>query len=136
MKPFLKWAAIVLGVLVALIMVFAIVVVVSVNGRANTIYADTGSPVDVQSDADSLANGEHIWITRGCGDCHGEHGEGGVFIDDPAIGTLYAANLTSADVKPHRRGPVWRALRASVAIASGSSCFGATASSPAWDLCR
>jgi NTE family protein len=26
------------------------------------------------------------------------------------------ANLTSADVKPHRRGSVWRALRASVAI--------------------
>ena len=26
------------------------------------------------------------------------------------------ANLTNADVQPHRRGPVWRALRASVAI--------------------
>ncbi len=41
------------------------------------------------------ARGEHIVTTRGCMDCHGVDLAGKVIADDPVVGTIWGANLTS-----------------------------------------
>jgi cytochrome c553 len=44
---------------------------------------------------DALDRGEHLVVAiTGCTSCHGEDLGGLVSIDDPAIGTIYASNLT------------------------------------------
>lgn len=42
-----------------------------------------------------LERGRHILATRGCTDCHSADMGGRLFIDDPAMGTFHASNLTS-----------------------------------------
>ena len=97
MKFFLNKLGIGLAGLVVLILIFAMVVRVSVNSRANKTYDVTVASIEVPSDAESIARGEHVFITATCVDCHGDNLAGGIFIDDPAIGKLYAANLTSGE---------------------------------------
>lgn len=38
--------------------------------------------------------GAHLYVTRGCGDCHGPAAEGAAVIDVPPMGTIVAPNLT------------------------------------------
>lgn len=42
----------------------------------------------------NVANGQHLLLTRGCVECHGEGLRGSKFFDDPEIATLSAPNLT------------------------------------------
>lgn len=94
MKRFLRWLAIILGGLVMLLILAALGVFILSNGRINQRYDFAVAEIAIPSDADSLAQGEHIAITRGCIDCHGEDLGGDVFLDEaPAF--LYASNLTS-----------------------------------------
>lgn len=94
MKKISKWFGIVLLGLVGLLaLVFAIVFVAS-NSRMNKVYDVSVQAVAVPADAEAIALGKHLSVTRGCADCHHENLGGGVFIDDPAIGTLYATNIT------------------------------------------
>ncbi len=48
----------------------------------------------IPADAESLARGEHIAITRGCTDCHAKDLGGRVLVDAFPIGRLAAPNLT------------------------------------------
>jgi mono/diheme cytochrome c family protein len=48
----------------------------------------------VPTDADAVARGEHIAITRGCTECHGKDLGGKVLVDALPIGRLAAPNLT------------------------------------------
>ncbi len=48
----------------------------------------------VPGGADAVARGEHLAITRGCTDCHGEDLGGRVMMDVPAIGRMAGPNLT------------------------------------------
>jgi cytochrome c553 len=50
--------------------------------------------IAIATDAAAPARGQHIAITRGCTDCHGQDLGGRVVIDSPALGTLSATNLT------------------------------------------
>ena len=94
MKRFLRWVAIILGGLVLLLVLAALGVLIATNGRVNQVYDFPVEEIRILTDADSLAQGEHIAVTRGCMDCHGEDLGGQVFMDAPP-GFFYASNLTS-----------------------------------------
>jgi mono/diheme cytochrome c family protein len=95
MKKVLKWVGIVLGALVGLVIIAMAVVYIVSSIRFNKTYDVTPSVVDVPSDSSSIERGHHLVTIRGCTDCHGADLAGKVMIDDPALGTIYAANLTS-----------------------------------------
>lgn len=96
MSRLLKYTSIALGALVLLIAV----------GVAS-LYAWSGAAVAKReplpthafvapTDSASIARGEHV--TKAlvkCGDCHGADFGGGMVIDDPGIGFIYAPNLTN-----------------------------------------
>ncbi len=53
--------------------------------------------LELPIDSTSLAWGRHVSITRGCTECHGADLGGKVVLDDPAMGMVYAANLTEGE---------------------------------------
>ena len=91
----LKWLGIALAGLAGLLIVAAALVFFLSESRINKTYVISVNTVPVGADAETLARGEHLAITRGCTDCHGANLAGGAFIDDPAIGRISASNLTS-----------------------------------------
>jgi cytochrome c553 len=94
MKRLVKWVGIALGGVVA-VLVLALIAVYGVSEyRMSRTFHVPDATLALRSDPATLARGEHFVKTRGCTDCHGENLAGGPFIDDPAIGTLYASNLT------------------------------------------
>jgi mono/diheme cytochrome c family protein len=95
MKRILKWIGRILGVLLLLIVVAGIGVFLVSNGRINKTYDITVDTIPIPNDAEAIAQGEHIALTRGCADCHGADLAGDILLDDPAIGTIYTTNLTS-----------------------------------------
>jgi mono/diheme cytochrome c family protein len=90
----LKWIGIVLGALVGLIVVAGLVVFLVSNGKINKTYTVPTHDLTIPTDAASIAEGERLATFRGCRGCHSDNVAGGVFIADPALGTIYAANLT------------------------------------------
>ncbi|MCC6433342.1 MAG: c-type cytochrome [Gemmatimonadaceae bacterium] len=52
-------------------------------------------PLVVPTDSASIARGQHLATIRGCVDCHATDFGGTMILDDPAIGRLGGANLTS-----------------------------------------
>ncbi len=95
MRKLMKWIGIIVGVVVGLLVVAFVGVTVASNARINKTYDIAVAPVSVPTDAEAVALGEHLSVIRGCSDCHYANFGGGVFLDDPALGTLYATNLTS-----------------------------------------
>lgn len=95
MQKLLKFVGMTLGALVLLVFV----------GVAG-LYAWTGAelkkkePIPTHAftaptDSASIARGEHFVKALGkCGDCHGQDFGGDTLIDDPAVGFIYASNLT------------------------------------------
>ncbi len=97
MRKLLKWIGIVLGGLVGLFILAFVIVLIASNSRMNKTYDIQVETVAVPADAEAIALGEHLAVIRGCTDCHYKNLGGGIFIDDPALGTLYAANLTPGE---------------------------------------
>ena len=95
MKKLLKWIGILLGIVILLLVVAAGAIFGMSNASFNKVYAVDPPPVTVPAaDSSVLAHGAHIAAIRGCTECHGDNVGGKVFIDDPALGTLLASNLT------------------------------------------
>lgn len=76
--------------LVALFVVFALV---SSRLRRSRHYEVTVRDVAPVSGEAALAEGKRLYLSRGCGECHGQRAEGRVVIDGPP-GLLVASNLT------------------------------------------
>ncbi len=95
MKKVLKWVGIVLAVLIGLVIIAAITVIVASSSRINATYDIQVESIEIPTDEEAIAQGEHIATIRGCIDCHKGDFSGDVFIDDPAIGQLNASNLTA-----------------------------------------
>lgn len=95
MGKILKWIGIVLGAIIGLIVVALVVVFVVSGYRMNKTYGIAVESVSVPTGAESIAQGEHLAVTRGCTDCHGENLAGQVFLEDSALGRIVAANLTA-----------------------------------------
>lgn len=71
-------------------------------------------PIPALDDSAAIATGRHLAVTRGCADCHGANYGGKTFIDDPMMGTITGANLTSGrgGIGAHYTDADWvRALR-------------------------
>ena len=92
----LKWVGIVIGALIALIVVAAVVLWFVAGAKINRTHDIQVNPVEVPTDAASIAHGEHIVKSFGlCIECHGDNLQGDVMEDDPVFGRLVAKNLTS-----------------------------------------
>ncbi len=107
MKRVVKWVGIVLGSLVGVVAVAVGVMVGISMSRQATIYDVHVAPIDLPTDEASLAEGERLFMARGCGDCHGEDGTGHVVMDAPPA-RVVGTNLTTAT----RGWPVEDHLRA------------------------
>ena len=92
----LKWIGIVLGVLVVLIVVAYGTVYMISESRFDQTFDIQPQAVAIPTDEASLAEGERLFISRGCSDCHGENLAGNIFINDPAPGVLAGANVILA----------------------------------------
>lgn len=97
MKKVLKWTGIVLGGLVCLVVVALAVVYGMSEYRMTRTYQVAVANLVVPTDAETIARGRHIAVTRGCIDCHGENLGGGTVIDLPPVARLFATNLTSGE---------------------------------------
>lgn len=87
-----------LGAVVVLIAVLAGFVFVRSNSMIAERFAVPREPVNISADSVTLARGEHLVKVIGkCTDCHGENLGGKLFFDDPAMGHLYAPNLTRGE---------------------------------------
>lgn len=96
MKKILKWTGIVLGSLVVLVLMALAVVYVITNGRMNEAYeVDPVALTLPPPDSALIARGAHLADIRACTGCHGENLAGDIMVDDPALGRISAANLTS-----------------------------------------
>ena len=94
----LKWAGIVLGGLIALIIIAVVVVWFVVGGRLSKTYDVQPATVAIPADAPSEASGWPLFLVEvACQECHGENLGGDVMSDDPVFGRLVARNLTSGN---------------------------------------
>jgi mono/diheme cytochrome c family protein len=94
MKMLLKWALRGLGVVLLLVLgVAAFGWIQTERGLARRYVVDA-APLAVARDAATVAEGAHLFATRGCADCHGKDAAGGLFMDAGPVGQLHAPNLT------------------------------------------
>ncbi len=97
MRRALKWTGIVLGSLVGLVVLVLGVVYSLTEIRIRKSYEVPISAFTVHNSPEIVAQGRHIAVIRGCVDCHAASFGGEIFIDEPAIGRLFASNLTSGE---------------------------------------
>ena len=94
MKSVIKWAGIVLGGIVGLVLIIGAVLYGLGQSRLTKTYQVEPGQVHFPDDAESLEEGKRIFQYRGCEACHGEELEGLVYLDNPAIGQVITPNLT------------------------------------------
>lgn len=94
LKTILKWFKFaVIALLVVLVAAYLVIYVMS-QRRMEKTYSYTDAEIEIPTDSISLAKGKHIYQIRGCQDCHGEKGEGSVFMNSKMLMELTAPNLT------------------------------------------
>lgn len=97
MKRLLRWAGVILGTLVGLVVVAYGVVYVLSERVMRRVYEVPRVTLSIPTDAASIAEGRRLAVVRGCfAGCHGREGEGAVLFDQPLIARLVAPNLTTA----------------------------------------
>lgn len=107
MKRFLKWTAIVL----CSVVVVALAVIYGVSEyRLRQTFDVASASIQIPTDSLSLANGRHIFETRGCTGCHGAGLAGKVFFDEPFLVRLVAPNVPDA-IKGYTEQDLVRLLR-------------------------
>jgi len=94
MKKIFKWFGIVLGSLIGLVVLVGFTFFMIGNASLNKKYEFPPSNIAIPTDEASIEKGKHIADTL-CRDCHGQGLSGGNMINDPVLGILDAANLTS-----------------------------------------
>jgi len=97
MQRLLKWTGITLGGLVVLAVLAYGVLYVMSEHILRRAYAFASIPLQVPTDAESIAKGKRLAKLNGCSEgCHGKGIGGDLMVDEPMIGRLMAPNLTSA----------------------------------------
>ncbi|HLF75706.1 MAG TPA: c-type cytochrome [Anaerolineales bacterium] len=94
MKKMAKWAGILLGTLVGVLILTVAAVYAISEYRFNRTYDIQAAPVEIPSDPAAIAYGEHIASIRGCKACHGDDLSGQIEFQDPMVGVIANANLT------------------------------------------
>lgn len=96
MKNLFKWIAIGLGGLIVIIGLTAVVLYSSGRSRLNQHYTVEIAAMPIENNPQTIERGKHlVEAVSACGECHGEGLRGKAFFEDPAIGTVVSANLTS-----------------------------------------
>jgi mono/diheme cytochrome c family protein len=95
MKRWLKWAGYAVGVIAAVLVLSAAGVYGASEARYRKQYTITPAALTIPTDSATVARGAHLVGTiGGCVECHGDNLAGKPVIDDPALGKIYAMNLT------------------------------------------
>lgn len=95
MKKLLRIFAWIIGSFATLFFLAGLLIFTLSNARMNRRYDVAATPVPAFKNAADIAEGKRLYISRGCGDCHGSDYAGKTFIDDAAIGRLTGSNLTT-----------------------------------------
>jgi mono/diheme cytochrome c family protein len=96
MQRFLKFLAVGAGGLLVLLGAGVAGLYAWSNGELTQTVADPTHAFAAPTDSASIARGEHVTKALAkCADCHGEDFGGRTMIDDPAIGRISGANLTT-----------------------------------------
>jgi mono/diheme cytochrome c family protein len=93
MKRMLKWTAITVASIVAVLL---IVIYAGSEYRLRQKFEIAATPIEVPTDSAAIARGRHVFETRGCEGCHGEGLAGKVFFDQPMLARLVAPNVVRA----------------------------------------
>jgi cytochrome c553 len=106
----LKWIGVLLGV-IALIAVIAVwALTAKFNRSFHKKHIVRSETIELPTDSASIAKGKQL--ANLCTSCHGEKLEGKALIDDPALATIYAPNITPGGVTAQYRVEDWvRAIR-------------------------
>jgi cytochrome c553 len=92
----LTWLGLVLlVVVVGVAALFGVAWVVDRRAAA-TQYVVNDPPLVLPTDSHALAQGAHLFVTRGCADCHGEDGAGRVVFEAGPVIRVVAPNITPA----------------------------------------
>jgi mono/diheme cytochrome c family protein len=95
MKKVLKWAGIILGSMLSLIVVAVTALYLIGNGRIANAQVEP-KPLTIPVEEASLERGEHlVRYVAACISCHGGDLGGQEFVNEPMIGIIAAANLTA-----------------------------------------
>jgi mono/diheme cytochrome c family protein len=95
MLKVLKWIGIVLGGLLGLAILAVAIIYFIYGARMERRYTIAPETIAIPADAASIERGHRLVVAAQCQDCHGENLAGLVTVDDPAMGRLYASNLTA-----------------------------------------
>lgn len=95
MKAVFRWAVIIVGAILGLLILSILVLYGRGQMRLKKKYDVPTQTLALPNDAGSLAEGKRIFQYRGCEACHGEHLQGLVYMDNPAIGKVITPNLTT-----------------------------------------
>lgn len=87
---FLKWGAVALGVVAVAALGFVGWVYAASEAHLRSFESPPAFAAAIPSDAASIARGEHLVVTRGCGGCHGEQLQG-----EAMWGMVVTPNLAS-----------------------------------------
>lgn len=94
MKKVLKWAAIVIGAVVVLLLLTGGVLYWIGGQKVDERFEVQTAALEIPSDSAAIAHGEYVARAQGCQDCHGEDYSGQVFADAPPF-RVVASNLTA-----------------------------------------
>lgn len=97
MKKALKWLLAIVGGLVGVVVLVAVVGYIASERRIDKTYEIAVDPLIIPTDEASIEEGRRLTVIRGCNDCHGSDFGGKILIDDPALGTIFTANLTAGE---------------------------------------
>lgn len=92
-RKLLRWTGITVGTLLGVLLLAIAVLYVRGRSIVGKKYEIAAQLTNVPTDSASIAHGEHIALTRGCTECHGERLEGKVLADVPPM-VFAPPNLT------------------------------------------
>jgi len=93
MRKILKWIGIGIGVLLGLLLTTGVILFFIGGSKLNKTRQIQPPSFTIPSDERSIARGEHL-VNATCKSCHGADLTGAPILDDPAMGTVFAANIS------------------------------------------
>ena len=98
MRTVLRIAGIVLLVVLVILVIGVIYVYAQSNTMINKTYDIDVMDFEVPETTDELLEeGRRIFVSRGCGDCHGSDATGTVMLNNMAFGAIVSPNITGGD---------------------------------------
>jgi len=94
MRVVLKWIGFILGTLIGLLILGILVLYGVGQMRLKKKYDVPMQTMILPTDVAAINEGKRIFQYRGCEACHGEHLQGLVYMDNPAIGQVITPNLS------------------------------------------